>query len=71
MSIHAELSSEIAVALLTRKERNAAELNNLKEVILTVHDTLKELTLNSRHRSATKRRDRNEKKLAAGGRSNE
>jgi hypothetical protein len=70
MSIHVELSSDIAVALLTGKERNAAELNNLKKVIFTVHDTLRELTLNSRQRSAGRRRDRNEEKLAADGQSN-
>ncbi|MGZ8842987.1 MAG: hypothetical protein ACXW18_04945, partial [Pyrinomonadaceae bacterium] len=68
MSIQVELSSDIAVALLTGRERSAAELNNLKEVIFTVHDTLRKLTLNSRHSSAGKR-DRNEKKLAAGERS--
>lgn len=70
MSIQNELSSDIAVALLTGRERSAAELNNLKEVIFTVHDTLRKLTLNSGHRSAGKRRDRIEKKRAAGERSN-
>ena len=66
MSIHNELSSDIAVALLTGRERNAAELNRLKEVILTVHETLRELTLNSRHGLAGKRKDRSNEKLAAG-----
>lgn len=48
MAIHNELSSEIAVALLT-EERTAEERNQLKEVILAVHDTLQELTADSQH----------------------
>ena len=65
MSIQNELSSDIAFALLAGKETNPAELSKLKEVLLTVHKTLRELTINSRARSAVKRKERNEKKLAA------
>ncbi len=56
MSIPNELSSDIAFALLTGKETNPAELSKLKEVLLTVHKTLRELTINSRSRSLVKRR---------------
>lgn len=65
MSIHNELSSDIAFALLAGKETNPAELSKLKEVLLTVHKTLRELTVNSRSRAMGKRKERNEKKLVA------
>ena len=50
MAYHNELSSEIAVALLT-EDRTAEERAQLKEVILVVHDTLQELTAESESQS--------------------
>ena len=43
MSIAHELSSEIAIAILTRKDQTA-DLNDLKEIVLRVHNTLQNLT---------------------------
>lgn len=43
MPFHNELSSDIAIALLTNCERSEAELNTLKETVLTVHETLRQL----------------------------
>ena len=57
VAIHNELSSEIAVALLT-EERTAEERNELKEVILAVHDTLQELTADSRQGSVKEQEDK-------------
>ena len=44
MAIAHELSSEIAAALFSAKERSPRELNDLKEVIFKIHSTLEELT---------------------------
>ena len=63
MSLNNELSGDIAVALLTGKSRDAKELNQLKKMILTVHDTLQELNLKARARRRDK--ERNRKKLAS------
>jgi hypothetical protein len=48
MAIDHELSSEIAAALLTGKERAPGELNHLKETVFRVHSTLQQLTAESR-----------------------
>ena len=48
MAIDHELSSEIAAALLTSKERAPGELNHLKETVFRVHSTLQQLTAESR-----------------------
>ena len=48
MAIEHELSSEIAAALLTGKERAPSELNHLKETVFRVHSTLQQLTADSR-----------------------
>ena len=48
MAIEHELSSEIAAALLTGKERAPSELNHLKETVFRVHSTLQQLTAESR-----------------------
>ena len=48
MAIDSELSSEIATALLTRKERDPQELRRLKETIIKIHATLKQLSEESR-----------------------
>lgn len=52
MAINHELSSDIAVALLTDHDRDPKELNELKEVVLKVHAELQKLTAES-HRSRT------------------
>ena len=52
MAIDKELSSEIATALLTGKERSARELNDLKETVIRVHSTLQELAADSRESRA-------------------
>lgn len=48
MAIAHELSSEIAAALLTGRERAPGELNHLKETVFRVHTTLQQLTAESR-----------------------
>lgn len=50
MAIEHELSSEIAAALLTGKERTPSELNQLKETVFRVHSTLQQLTAESRRK---------------------
>jgi len=65
MSIHNELSSDIAVALLTGKSRDAKELNQLKKMILAVHDTLQELNLKARARRRDKTKRNGEKAVTA------
>ena len=44
MAIDRELSSEIAAALLTGKERTPGELKVLMETVIKVHLTLQKLT---------------------------
>jgi len=48
MAIDNELSSEIATALLTGKEKDPRELNDLKETVIKVHSTLQKLEADSR-----------------------
>jgi hypothetical protein len=48
MAISHELSSEIAAALFSAKERSPRELNDLKEVIFKIHSTLEQLTRDAR-----------------------
>ncbi|MDQ2855440.1 MAG: hypothetical protein M3R68_03870 [Acidobacteriota bacterium] len=55
MTISNELSSEIAVALVTAKGKQPAELNDLKEILLEVHSTLQKLTEESRNARALSR----------------
>jgi hypothetical protein len=43
MPISHELSSEIAAALLARKDRSPREREELKETLLLVHSTLQKL----------------------------
>ncbi|HEY8205763.1 MAG TPA: hypothetical protein VIF81_13605 [Pyrinomonadaceae bacterium] len=47
MSIQNELSSDIAVALLTGKDRDPEKLNHLKEVVLQIHSILQKTTAKS------------------------
>ena len=42
MSIQNELSSDIAVALLTGKDRDPQKLDDLRKVVLKVHSILQE-----------------------------
>jgi hypothetical protein len=44
MAISHELSSEIADALFTAKERSPRELSDLKEIVFKIHSTLQQLT---------------------------
>ena len=44
MALSNELSSEIATALLTVKDRSPRELEKLKETVLLVHSTLQNLS---------------------------
>lgn len=48
MAISNELSSEIAIALLTAKDRSGEELAKLKTILLEVHDTLQAMAEHSR-----------------------
>lgn len=50
MAISHELSSEIATALLTGKERTPDELQDLKETVIRVYLTLQQLTAHSRRK---------------------
>ena len=50
MAIDTELGTEIALALLTGKEKSDHELNDLKETVIKVHSTLQELVADSRRR---------------------
>ena len=62
MAIEHELSSEIAAALLTGKERAPGELNHLKETVFRVHSTLQQLTAESRRERFVFRSSEDEKK---------
>ena len=46
MSIHNELSSDIAVALLAGKDTDPQKLDELKKVVLKVHSILQEASRN-------------------------
>lgn len=62
MAIEHELSSEIAAALLTGKERAPGELHKLKETVFRVHSTLQQLTAESRQRCFVPRASEPEEK---------
>ena len=61
MAIHHELSGDIAVALLTGKERDPKELNDLKEVVFRIHTTLQKMTTDTRRRAIPVERNRRER----------
>jgi hypothetical protein len=44
MPISSELSSEIAAALLGAMNRSPREMNDLKEIVLRIHSTLRQMT---------------------------
>ncbi len=48
MAISHELSSDIAAALLTAKEKSPRELDDLKDLVLKVHITLERLAEGAR-----------------------
>jgi hypothetical protein len=48
MAISSELSSEIAAALLAAKNKSPRELDDLKEIVLRIHNTLQQMTNRSR-----------------------
>jgi hypothetical protein len=50
MAIENELSSEIATALLTGKTKTKRELHELKEIVIKVHSTLRQLEAAARRR---------------------
>jgi hypothetical protein len=52
MAIDNELCSEIATALLTGREKDPRELNDLKETVIEVHSTLQRLAADSRRRNS-------------------
>ena len=56
MAIANELSSEIAVALLSTKKSSARELNDLKEMILRIHSTLQQMGDETRRAGGRKSR---------------
>ena len=56
MAIANELSSEIAVALLSTKKSSPRELNDLKEMVLKIHSTLQQMADEARHASGRKSR---------------
>jgi hypothetical protein len=64
MALSHELSSEIATALLTGKDRSPRELEELKETLLLVHFTLQ--TLSDEARAKRSKSPIAEKNAAAG-----
>ena len=56
MAIANELSSEIAVALLSTKKRSTRELNDLKEMVLKIHSTLQKMGDETRRAGGRKSR---------------
>ena len=54
MSVAHELSSEIAAAILARKEETP-KLKELKEVVLRVHSVLQKLTAQCREQNCSRR----------------
>ena len=57
MAIENELSSEIAIAILTAEAQTPARLDELKTIVLKVHATLQEMSEKERdHRIAERSR---------------
>ena len=48
MSIHNEVSNEIAVALLAGREKDPEQLKRLKDVVFKIHETLQGMTSKAR-----------------------
>jgi len=66
MAIDHELSTEIATALLTGRERTPRELKTLKETVARVYLTLQQLAAQSRPGRDLFRVRREQKKPASG-----
>ena len=56
MAIEAELSSDIAIALLTGKERDPERLKNLKDAVLKIHAELRRMSNESHTNRASSKR---------------
>ena len=63
MAISHDLSSEIATALLTVKDKSPRERERLKEILLIIHSTLQRLT--EQERTAQAKAHHAVRKLAA------
>jgi hypothetical protein len=63
MAISSELSSEIAVALLSAKNKSPRELDDLKEIVLRIHSTLQQMTNRSRVNLKESERDSDKTRL--------
>jgi hypothetical protein len=66
MPFHNELSNEIAIALMTRGDQSTADLKKMKDVVLTVHETLRQLE----DESARQQRSHQERAATAGDQGN-
>lgn len=66
MAISNELSSDVAAALLQahRKDETAAVPSQIRDIIVSVHSTLRRLTIESRRKD--NRRSQHYSKLSAG-----
>ena len=54
MAIANELSSEIAVALLSTSEKSPRELDDLKQTVLEIHSTLQQMADQTRRTDSRK-----------------
>ena len=66
MAIANELSSEIAVALLSTKKKSPRELNDLKEMVLKIHSTLQQMADQTRRAGSRKSQTAYENTSSAG-----
>lgn len=57
MAISHELSTEIATALLTGKNRSPRELDDLKKMLLEIHSTLEQLSVDRADKDPSKETD--------------
>ena len=63
ITISDELSSEVATAILTRQKEINRDPRELLDIVMTVHDTLRELSENAREN----RSNRNHRVACASG----
>lgn len=57
MAISHEISSEIAAAILARRNGSPHELRELQEMLLQVHSTLEDLQLPAKNHTAAEQRE--------------
>jgi len=62
LTISDEISNEVATAILTQQEQLNRDPKELLNIVLTVHDTLRQLSVNAR----AARREKIDRMLAAG-----